>query len=210
MKRVYKNTDEIIDNMKVFPVFDGSGLRLDVYLDGMMVGRIDKHNKEIRTTVKVAEDGKTALEETNEDIKELARLVYAEAADQYKIAGAMESVAWVVRNRVEANKSWLGRNTYRGVIHHKGQFTSVGLDLWNDAGAPDVLSNPKDIAAYKRALEAARGVYNGKIKDPTNGAVYFHTYDEQLHGWFGKSSRSGRITPANPESKGPFWLFKLK
>lgn len=59
MERVYKNTDEIMDKMKVVPVFDNSGLRLDVYLDGRKVGRIDKHNKEIRLKVKVA-DEKTA------------------------------------------------------------------------------------------------------------------------------------------------------
>ncbi|MBI5468335.1 MAG: DUF2778 domain-containing protein [Deltaproteobacteria bacterium] len=58
MERVYRNTDEIMDKMKVVPVLDSSGLRLDVYLDGRKVGRIDKHNKEIRVNVKVADEEK--------------------------------------------------------------------------------------------------------------------------------------------------------
>lgn len=209
MERVYKNTDEIMDKMKVIPVLDGSGLRLDVYLNGRKVGNIDKHNKEIITTVKIAGAEKTALEETNGDIKELARLVYAEAAGENDIHNAMEGVAWVVRNRVVANKLWFGGSTYHGVIHHKGQFTSVGDHLWNDAGKPGALSNPKDIEAYKRALTVARGVYNGTIPDPTDGAQYFHSYEKQDHGWFGTTMANGRIRPANPEKIGPFWFFKL-
>ncbi|NIR17921.1 MAG: lipid II-degrading bacteriocin [Desulfobacterales bacterium] len=61
MEKVYKNTDEITDKVKVVPVFDRNGLGLDVYLDGRKVGRIDKHNKEISTKVKVAEEEKAGL-----------------------------------------------------------------------------------------------------------------------------------------------------
>lgn len=56
MERTYKNTDEIMDYLEVIPVFESSGLRLDVYLDGRKVGRIDKHDKEIEVNVKVAEE----------------------------------------------------------------------------------------------------------------------------------------------------------
>jgi spore germination cell wall hydrolase CwlJ-like protein len=209
MERVYRNTDEIVDKMKVVPVFDRSGLSLDVYLDGRKVGRIDKHNKEIRVKVKVADEEKAALEETNSDIKELARLVYAEAAGEHDIHNAMEGVAWVVRNRVEANRSWFGGNTYNGVIHKTGQFTSIGTSRWNEAGDPETLSGPA-LTAYKRALTVARGVYKGTISDPTDGAHYFHSYAKQFYGWFDTAYANGRITPAKPDKIGPFWFFKLK
>lgn len=55
MERVYKNIDEAKNNLKYVPVFDGSGAHFDVYLDGKKVGRFDKHNKEIRFKVKVAD-----------------------------------------------------------------------------------------------------------------------------------------------------------
>ncbi len=55
MERVYKNIDEAKDNLKYVPVFDRSGVHLDVYLDGKKVGRIDKYNKEIRFKIKVAD-----------------------------------------------------------------------------------------------------------------------------------------------------------
>lgn len=55
MERVYKNINEAKDNLKYVPVFDKSGVHLDVYLDNKKVGRIDRHNKEIRVKVKVAD-----------------------------------------------------------------------------------------------------------------------------------------------------------
>jgi hypothetical protein len=58
MERVYRNTDELMNQLKVVPVLDGGGLRLDVYLDGRKVGHIDKHNKQIRVRAKVADKGK--------------------------------------------------------------------------------------------------------------------------------------------------------
>lgn len=61
MERVYKNTDEIMDYLNVVPVFDNSGLRLDLYLDGRKVGRIDKHTKEIELNVKVAGEGNKSI-----------------------------------------------------------------------------------------------------------------------------------------------------
>ncbi|HHT9114741.1 MAG TPA: tlde1 domain-containing protein [Candidatus Wunengus sp. YC65] len=65
MERTYKNTDEIMDYLKVVPVFDSSGLRLDVYLDGRKVGRIDEHTKEIALDVKVAEKENSNVNRTD-------------------------------------------------------------------------------------------------------------------------------------------------
>lgn len=60
MERVYKDTDEIVDKIEVVPHLDRRGLELDLYLDGRKVGRIDKHNKEVRTTVNIINEEKEA------------------------------------------------------------------------------------------------------------------------------------------------------
>ncbi len=51
-----------MDYLKVVPMLDSSGLRMEVYLDGRKVGRIDRHNKEIITNVKIAEEEKSGAE----------------------------------------------------------------------------------------------------------------------------------------------------
>lgn len=62
MERVYKNTDEITDNVKAKLVLGGrSGWRLDIYLDGRKVGYLDKHNKEVGVKVQVAANGDVKL-----------------------------------------------------------------------------------------------------------------------------------------------------
>lgn len=117
----------------------------------------------------------------------------------------MEGIAWLVRNRVEANKSWLGGSTYHGVIHHKGQFTSVGGRLWNMAGDPNALS-VLDIKAYKRALTLAREIYKGSIADPTGGALFFHSGQRESlpsnsAAFFGRLKPTGKNIP-------PFYFYK--
>ncbi len=57
MVRVYQDMDEMEENLEFIPGFDSRGkLCLDVCLDGKKIGVIDKDNKEIKVTVKIAEE----------------------------------------------------------------------------------------------------------------------------------------------------------
>lgn len=52
-----------MDDLNIVPEFGKTGLRLDVFLDGGKVGRIDKYDKEIRTTVKLVTEADSNMEQ---------------------------------------------------------------------------------------------------------------------------------------------------
>jgi spore germination cell wall hydrolase CwlJ-like protein len=103
-----------------------------------------------------------------DDVKLLARLIFAEAASNYWHPSAMAGVGWTVKNRVGAPGF---PDTLEGVIYKPKQF-AVGTRLWDAAANPASLTGP-DARAYNRALETARGVLQGEIADPTKGARFF-------------------------------------
>ena len=131
----------------------------------------------------------------------LARVIYGEAAGEYKKKNAMEGIGWVIRNRV-ADKHF--PDTYTGVIYPSKQFDSVGRTLWDQAANPSSLVG-RDADAYSRALTVATGVYNGSIPDPTNGALYFHS-GTVPSGWFSGAIDAGRIEES--QRIPPFIFYK--
>lgn len=57
MVRVYKDMDEVEENLEYVPGFDSKGkLRMDIYLDGKKIGCHDGGNQKIRLKVRLAED----------------------------------------------------------------------------------------------------------------------------------------------------------
>jgi len=134
-------------------------------------------------------------EEDNDEIRLLARIIFAESAQDYDKPGAMEGVGWTVRNRVESGD--FGGKTYQDVIFAPRQFNAVGGPLWRKADDPSTME-PEDAKAYARALEVARGVYRGTVPDPTNGSIGFHSFNR-------------KDFPGNPNWQyiGPFGSFKF-
>jgi RHS repeat-associated protein len=132
--------------------------------------------------------------------RDLARITYAEAGGE-PYEGKV-GVASVIRNRALSDDF---PNTYSGVINQKGQFAAVGSKLWNqfDALSPST-------AAYRDSLLAARMVDLGYVRDPTGGALYFHSFAQQNpgFGWYSSALAAGRIQPAIPDRIGNFWLFR--
>ena len=90
---------------------------------------------------------------SEEEIKLMARLIYAEAG--VEPVEELIAVGAVVLNRVESSHF---PNSVREVIYQPGQFESVGNEWFN--------SEPPEVAVYA-AREAFKGV------DPSQGALFF-------------------------------------
>jgi len=106
----------------------------------------------------------------------LARLVFGEARNQS--VEAMKGVAWVVKNRLMANRSDWG-NTYHLVILPPDQFSAMNPEDDNFPILIDPLNTESQVTkdAWKKAYEVAREVINGSVDDPTEGALFFHSAD---------------------------------
>jgi hypothetical protein len=112
----------------------------------------------------------------------LARLLIAEERDKILdplMDEEVVGVAWVIRNRTESDK-------YFGYAHDdyvkaiiKGNTTLSGTNCSSGycAGNAAFAANPEGYKipreVYWRAYEIAYKVINGKIADPTSGALYF-------------------------------------
>src|SRR5882672_11516024 len=116
---------------------------------------------------------------TDNDIESLARVIFAEGADQADKPGAYLGIGNSVLNRVGAPGF---PNTVQGVISQRTpngtpQFASVGGDLWNKAANPANLTG-KNATAYNAALSLAHDLIIGNEylpEDPTGGATYFYS-----------------------------------
>lgn len=106
----------------------------------------------------------------------LARLVFGEARNQS--VEAMRGVAWVVKNRLLANRSDWG-NTYHSVILTPNQFSVMNPEDVNFPILTDPLNTESQITkdAWKRAYEVAQEVIKESVDDPTEGALFFHSAD---------------------------------
>jgi RHS repeat-associated protein len=107
--------------------------------------------------------------EMQQDIVRLGQVTFAEAAGDYSVEGAMEGVAWAVRNRVESRYF---PSTYEGVIAQTNQFESVNGLLWKAFENPSALTG-RNQAAYQQAMRVAKLVYLGATPDPTHGSTFF-------------------------------------
>ena len=95
-------------------------------LENRKLSKLDKSELKLSETEVI--ERKAAMEYTDEDLKLLSTLMYAEAgicddAELYRVAN-------VVINRVN-NKENGFKDTIKDVIYQSGQFTSVGGEAWN-------------------------------------------------------------------------------
>jgi hypothetical protein len=118
----------------------------------------------------------------NTDI--LARLLIAEERDKI-LDPLMEEdvvgVAWVIRNRTQLKDPnifvYARNNINLAIIKGDTALSGVKCSSGYCAGNAAYAANPAGYnipkAVYWRAYEIASKVINGKIADPTNGALYF-------------------------------------
>lgn len=108
----------------------------------------------------------------------LARLIFGEARSQSK--ETMTAIGWVVKNRVEAKKSYFG-DGYHDVITKNDtvhwQFSPMNPEEEDNFPLlTDPLGNAEtNKKAWSRAYEIAKNVINNKVQDPTDGATFFHS-----------------------------------
>ena len=143
---------------------------------------------------------------SEDDVRLLARTIFAEAGSNYRDDHAMAGIGWTVRNRVGERQ--FGR-TLEEVILRPGQF-AVNTPQWRKAGDPASLTGP-DAHAYAEALRTARGVLAGEIADPTNGARFFFSGkpgEEPPEGFFRKGLADFRLERSTPERLGDFTFVK--
>jgi len=128
---------------------------------------------------------------SDDDVRLLGRLIFAEGADHWDKPGAMEGIGWTVRNRMGAPGF---PKTLDGVVFQPRQFQGVGNRQWNNAADPSALTGT-DALAYQHAQDVARGILNGDISDKTGGATYFFTSPDGAppNDFFTKKLESGRL-----------------
>ena len=104
-----------------------------------------------------------ALASVREDILCLAKNIYFEANNQSYIG--QQAVAFVTLNRV---KSTLYPDNICEVVWQPSQFS------WTNDGRSNT---PRSVRKFSIAMAAAVYVYTnyGRIKDPTKGAIMYHT-----------------------------------
>ena len=126
-----------------------------------------------------------------DDVRLLARLIFAEGANHHHMTGALEGIGWTVLNRIGAPGF---AKTLEGVIHQPKQFDGPKNDLWAKAADPSTLNGPNKIA-YEKARRVAEGVLERKIPDPTDGAQFFYSSrDGNAPGtWFPEEKRTQRL-----------------
>lgn len=104
------------------------------------------------------------------DVDTLARTLWGEARGEgFK---GMVAVAWVVRNRFQAQSRW--GKTITAVCRQPYQFS-----CWNenDPNREKLIKVTADDSSFLRALGVAALVMTGDIDDPTDGADHYHTLD---------------------------------
>lgn len=105
------------------------------------------------------------------------RTVYGEARNQ-AFAGKA-AVAWVIRNRIEADLGADGKPDWWGegaieVCLKRGQFSCW---LPNDPNSKLLRQRMLGGQAWNECCEAVRHVFAGELEDPTKGATHY-----QVHG----------------------------
>lgn len=128
--------------------------------------------QEIQKTVELDVDDSIAEKEK----RLLALTIWGEARNQGE--KGMRGVAHVIMNRVNANKKMFGGDTIEGVVKHRKQFSAWNENDPNREAMLNVLNlkqNTPDFKSWKKALEIADEVISGKSKDPTHGALFYHT-----------------------------------
>jgi len=113
----------------------------------------------------------------------LARSIYFEARGQSD--REMAAVGHVVVNRVRQSGF---PDDICGVVKDGGEQPPCQFSWWCD-GRPDVAANQRE---YNRAVRIARGILDGSVADPTDGANMFHNRAASPD-WAGEAEPRGRI-----------------
>lgn len=100
------------------------------------------------------------------DVDVLARTLWGEARGEG--ARGMEAVASVIMNRVRSPRF---PGTVEGVCKQPWQFSSWNA---NDPNLPALLAVTASDANFKRALSIAERAVNGRLVDPTRGALHYY------------------------------------
>jgi hypothetical protein len=95
--------------------------------------------------------------ERDQAINAVARMIYGEQRGEGR--AGMRAAAWVARNRYEAG--W--RGSYEEVVSAPNQFQGL-IEKGSEKGEPE---------SWALAQEVAKNVIEGKVPDPTSGALYF-------------------------------------
>ena len=118
------------------------------------------------------------------ELRCLALNIYHEARSESK--RGQIAVAAVTLNRVKSDRF---PNSVCAVVHQGGEKLHRCQFSWWCDGRSD---QPKDQKAWRRAIQLARESLAGLHRDPTRGALYYHT-TRVKPAWSKKFRRSARI-----------------
>jgi len=127
--------------------------------------------------------GENGAQSANEERRCLAMTLYWEARAGGR--DAMVPVGWVVLNRRNHPEF---PDTICGVMRDGGENSMCQFSFWCD-GKPDV---PQNKNAWKLAREVAADMLRSPPKDPTHGALYFHSADLSRP-WKKQRQRTARV-----------------
>ena len=144
-----------------------------------------------------------------DDVRLLARLIYAEGGEDYRLPDALEGIGWTVRNRIGAPGF---PRSLAGVVFQQGrngtfQYTGVSSRQWARAEDPSSLKGAER-DAYSRALDVATGILDGSIADPTGGATYFHSLGDDTPPWFRSRQDAGVLQPLAQPRPGKLRFYR--
>ncbi|XP_045462252.1 spore cortex-lytic enzyme-like [Harmonia axyridis] len=106
-----------------------------------------------------------AVTEALTDREIFAKTIYGEARGE-PVEG-QRWVAWVIKNRARANKSYWGGSVIGDVCRKRLQFSS-----WN--GKTDIAIG--DPSTFQKILQLANSIYDAPAsEDPTGGCDHFHS-----------------------------------
>lgn len=106
----------------------------------------------------------------------LAMLIYGEAVGEPRLGKI--GVAWVVMNRVDSKRmefSYRRKVNWTSVMLRPGAFSCFNSGDVNREKLIDLFLSPEDPRQYyaNECMEIAQAVYDGEVKDPTNGALFY-------------------------------------
>lgn len=124
----------------------------------------------------------------------LARLIFGESRNRPKEEKV--AVAWVVRNRLLVGNRDFGFSYHEIILKNDGvhyQFSPMNPRetdnfplLIDPLKSGDIVT----VLAWKESYEVASGVVSGRVVDPTDGAVFFHSKDLSKEGFLERVPRA--------------------
>lgn len=110
------------------------------------------------------------------DTRLLALTMWGEARSHGE--KGMRAVGHVIMNRVEADKRKFGGNTIEGVVKKDKQFSAWNENDSNRKAMMNIMNlntSSPDYKAWVQAQKIAKDIISGRSKDPTGGALFYHT-----------------------------------